>query len=241
MENRRTYILLVEGKTDTILYKTLIEKSIGCREYDIEYLHYNIRMLLSKIMIHRRDLMVLEIQNNLLIIINCKGYDRLKNYLKELIDSDYFIESIHNGLSGIIVATDKDRVPMDSIYGVLASLKYRVFRDNHSFKIDAVEKEYFPIYIIEQGLDSGVKAIEDELDLLAEQLYPDMTKAINAVEEIIKTKLSPIQRLGIIEAIKVNNNGLYALIPKLVRDASLEELRNKLYNQFHLLDILTQT
>lgn len=222
MEIARTFILLVEGRTDAVLYKTLIEKVTDCREYGIEYLNYSIRMLLSKIMVHKRDFIVLKMKSKILVIIDCRGYDRLKYYLRELIDNDYFIESMDNGLVGIIVAANKDKSPMDSIYGILTSLGCRISRNSYCFKIAVMENRYFPIYIIEQGFKDGVRAIEDELDQLAEQLDPVMAKAINTVEKILKIKLLPTQRLGIIEAIKVNNNGLPALIPKLIEEASLK-------------------
>ncbi len=53
MEDKRVLILLVEGKTDAILYKSLIERTTASRVSNVEYLDYSIRMLLSKIEVSR--------------------------------------------------------------------------------------------------------------------------------------------------------------------------------------------
>ncbi len=218
-------LVLVEGKTGQELYVSLLEKVRAAKPANVGELPPPVRDLLG--MVDPRRMRVLRTDENMVIVVDCGGVENLKTYLRELLQSEYVEDVVGAGLGVLVVSMDADSKPLESVRGVLASLGVTIGEVRGHELAVSVGRQRLAVRVVVQGGLDEVGELEDDLDRLASQLDPMINEAAGVLEERLG-RLTTKQRLGVYEALLVENRGLPHLVRELVRKASLEELRSKL-------------
>ncbi len=236
----KTYLFLVEGVDDEVFYEKLIVKLVNARVCELDELPDTIGNLLKR----RRDVRLFRVDSVFIAIVNCGGYDNVKRYLRELLKYEELIECIRQGLSNIIVSADKDKKPLESIPGVVDSVKpeigFRVVRNKDYLEIILQDSITLTINLVEQGIDHGVKALEDHIEEVAKQVESTIAKAIDEVEKVLGRKLNSKQRVGVYEAIIVSNKGVPSLISYIIDKTREDELEKKLSKQIRVVKAIVE-
>ena len=231
----RAVLFLVEGNTEQVFYKKLLQKLYSTtEEIEFDSLPVSVRELLEPL--RNRRPTVLRIQNTYTIIVNCGGFEGIKTVIRRLlIRRSELLKAIKAGLDTIIVVADLDKSPISSLQGVLSSQGYSPQVSNNIIVIN-VEKLSLTFVIISQGHDEtarkdATKQIEDYLEELASQLYDDIAKAINKLEEILNISLNTKQKVLIYEAVlETKPRAIPRIAEKLLEEAS-EEILAKVLEQ----------
>jgi len=169
------------------------------------------------------------------IIINCRGYENLKRYIREILCHEDIVNAVKEGLNILIVSADRDKNPSLSIRGLLSSIQLNVIEKDYQELLVNINNEEILVKIVEQGLSEGTMELEDDIEKLAVQQQPKISEAIEILEKIPKKRFNSKQKVGIFEAIMVNNDGLPKLISGLLKEASHQELLDKFSKYIEIL------
>ncbi|RLG79998.1 MAG: hypothetical protein DRO40_11860 [Thermoprotei archaeon] len=234
---KKTVILLAEGATERTLYVKLVERLLDAeKRYDYGILPVAIRDLIR--VFNKKYITILNIQDKVLtVIIDCRGYENLKKHVREILLSESLEDAIKDGLSILVIAADKDKDPLNSIKGVITSIGFEVNVRDNIIHVN-IDSHVIQIMVLEQGRMEGTMELEDDLELLAKQIEPELDKAITILEDRLGRRLSPKQRLGIFEAIIVDNRGLPSLIEQLINRSRNHELEKKLNKQIEVIKLV---
>jgi len=228
-------ILLAEGNTEKTLYTKLLKRFLNIEKSSYDELPIPIKDLMGSFEKKYIDIFIVE--NKLLVLLlNCRGYERLRKYVKEILESEYLIDAIKNGLNNLIIVADMDKNPLNSMKGLFASIGFIPKIENYNLHIN-VNNHEIQIHIVEQGYQ---KEIEDDLEQLVRQVECKINKAISIFEEKLGMKLSPKQRLGIYEAVLVDNNGLPQLIDLIIDKTDDQEIEKKLEKEMKVIKIIKE-
>ena len=234
---KKTVILLAEGATERTLYVKLVERLLDAeKRYDYGILPVAIRDLIR--VFNKKYITILNIQDKVLtVIIDCRGYENLKKHVREILLSESLEDAIKDGLSILVIAADKDKDPLNSIKGVITSIGFEVNVRDNIIHVN-IDSHVIQIMVLEQGRMEGTMELEDDLELLAKQIEPELDKAITILEDRLGRRRSPKQRLGIFEAIIVDNRGLPSLIEQLINRSRNHELEKKLNKQIEVIKLV---
>jgi len=216
----------VEGLVEEIVYSSMLEKLYGGRQVECKDLP-TLKELIEPFM-QRAKCYAVE-RGYLVVIVNCGGYENLKNMTRRLLKRRELLEALRQLDIRIAVAADRDKNPAESIRGVLSSMGLQATGG------DALTVELggakLAIHVIEQGGEGDVATgeIEDELRKLVEALKPELQHIAKRVEEIYKRSLTDKQKLLIYLALlerKPKIRELYELFRKAVAEASRDAVEH---------------
>jgi len=167
------------------------------------------------------------------IIVNCGGYENLKEMTKRLLKRRELTEALEQLDLRIAIAADRDVKPRESIRGLLASKGFRVAGG------DAITVEFgggakLTIYVVEQGSGEATATgeMEDDLRRLVEALKPELQRFAEKVEEVYGP-LTDKQKLLIYLALlehKPRIRELYELVKEVLATANREVVERNLEN-----------
>ena len=182
----KTLILLVEGSTEEVVYSSILKKLYSGRKVECRDAPTPLKTLIRPLMIRpprgRLTCYVLE-RGDLVVIVNCGGYENLKNMIRRLLKRRELLEALTQLDIRIAIAADRDKNPAESIRGLLSSMGLQATGG------DTLTVEFggakLAIHVIEQGDEWGTATgeIEDELRKLVETLRPELQRAAEKVEE----------------------------------------------------------
>jgi len=178
---RKTLILLTEGLVEEIVYSSMLEKLYGGRQIECEHAPTPLEALIDPL-IRRAKCYTLE-HGDLIVIVNSRGYENLRNTIRQLLTQPELPEALGQLDLRIAVAADRDKNPTESIRGVLSSMGLQATGgDTLTVELGGAK---LTIYVIEQGDEGGTATgeIEDELRKLVETLRPELQRAAEKVEE----------------------------------------------------------
>jgi len=179
---RKTLILLTEGLVEEIVYSSILEKLYGGRQVECEDAPTPLEALIDPL-IRRAKCYTLE-HGDLIVIVNSRGYENLRNTIKQLLTQPELPEALSQLDLRIAVAADKDKNPAESIRGVLSSMGLQTTKGD-ALTVELGTGAKLTIHVIEQGGEGGTATgeIEDELRKLFEALRPELQRAAEKVEE----------------------------------------------------------
>lgn len=223
-------LFLVEGATEQALYVKILEK-LNAKKISCEKLPSNIHFLLKTLRKPYSRLLCLCRKETILAVMDCGGYKQLEMCLRELLRSELITNALNEGLSTIIIASDRKHKPIEGIKGLLASiirdvkLNYREI--NKGLFIVQFNKVNVKLVVIEEGLEkhkhpNATEQIEDHLEPLAKTIYPRLWKYVKTF------KLNTKQTIGIIAALTSNYKGSPEFTAILIEKASLNQLKQHL-------------
>jgi len=222
----KTLILLVEGLVEEIVYSSMLEQLHGGRQVECGGAPTPLKTLIGPLM-RRAKCYALE-RGDLVVVVNCGGYENLKNMAKQLLTHPELPEVLRQLDIRIAIAADRDKNPAEGIRGVLSSMGLQATGG------DALTVELggakLAIHVIEQGDEGGTATgeIEDELRKLVETLRPELQRAAEKVEEAygpLTDKQKLLIYLALLER-KPKIRELYELFREAVAAASRDAVEH---------------
>ena len=191
----KALILLVEGLVEEIVYSSILEKLYGGKQVTCENMPRPLRELITPITTYIEErakcytlCYTLE-RGDLITIVDCKGYENLKNTIRLLLDKqkDLLIKVLKQLDLRIAIAADRDKKPAESIRGLLSSMGFQV-TEGDVLTIEFSGGAKLAIHIVEQGGEGGTATgeVEDELRKLVEAVKPELQHIAEKIEEIYK-------------------------------------------------------
>jgi len=220
----KTLILLVEGLVEEIVYSSMLEKLHGGRQVECGGAPTPLKILIRSFM-RRAKCYALE-RGDLVVVVNCGGYENLKNMIKQLLTHPELPEVLSQLDIRIAVAADRDKSPAESIRGVLSSMGLQA-TGGDTLTVE-LGRAKLTIHIIEQGGEGGTATgeIEDELRKLVETLKPELQRAAEKIEEAygpLTDKQKLLIYLALLER-KPKIRELYELFREAVAAASRDAI-----------------
>jgi len=175
-------ILLVEGLVEEIVYSSMLEKLYGGKRVECEDIPRPLRELIEPVM-RRTKCYTLE-RGDLAIIVDCGGYENLKEMTRRLLKRRELLEVLKQLDLCIAIAADRDKKPAESIRGLLSSMGFQV-TEGDVVTIEFSSGAKLAIHIVEQGGegDTATGEVEDELRKLVEALKPELQHIAKKIEE----------------------------------------------------------
>ncbi|WP_193322840.1 hypothetical protein [Pyrobaculum calidifontis] len=224
---RKTLILLTEGLVEEIVYSSMLEKLYGGRQVECEDAPTPLEALIDPL-IRRAKCYTLE-HGDLIVIVNSRGYENLRNTIRQLLTQPELPEALGQLDLRIAVAADRDKNPTESIRGVLSSMGLQA-TGGDTLTVELGNGAKLAIHVIEQGGegDTATGEIEDELRKLVETLKPELQHAAKKVEEIygpLTDKQKLLIYLALLER-KPKIRELYELFREAVAAASRDAIEH---------------
>jgi len=180
----KALILLVEGLVEEIVYSSMLEKLYGGKRVKCENIPRPLREFIEPVM-RRTKCYTLE-RGDLAIIVDCGGYENLKEMTRLLLDKrrESLIKVLKQLDLRIAIAADRDKKPAESIRGLLSSIGFQV-TEGDVITIEFSSGAKLAIHIVEQGGEGGTATgeVEDELRKLVEALKPELQYIAKKIEE----------------------------------------------------------
>jgi len=222
-------ILLVEGLLEEIVYSSMLEKLYGGKQVECESVQKSLREFIGPVMQHT-NCYILE-RGDLVVIVNCRGYENLRNMTRQLLKRRELREVLKQLDLHIAIAADRDKKPVESIRGLLASMGFQV-TEGDVITIEFSGGAKLAIHIVEQGGEGGTTTgeVEDELRKLVEALKPELQHIAKKVEDVYEP-LTDKQKLLIYLALlehKPKIRELYEILGEIMVVASRDVIEQNL-------------
>jgi len=238
----KTLILLVEGLVEKIVYSSTLERLYGGKHIECKNVLESLELKSLEELIgsieRRIECYTLE-RGDLVIIVDCGGYENLKEMTRLLLSKrkELLIKVLKQLDLRMVIAADRDKKPVESIRGLLSSL-----RSSMGFQVtedDAIAIEFgngtkLVIHIVEQGgeADTATGGVEDELRKLVETLEPKLqhiTKKIEETYEPLTDKQKLLIYLALLER-KPKIREFYEILRKIMATISRDTIERSLEN-----------
>jgi len=230
-------MLLAEGSSEATLYVELAKKLLRASKATFNELSISVRDALRPM---RKRLAIYKLCGKvILVVLKCGGYENLKHYIKIMLESPSLVDAIDEGLRRLIIAADRDRSPVTSLYNVISSMGLKVALQGNIITINVSNGRSLMLEVVEQGVDEETRQLEDDLKSLVQQVWPIINEVIEKVKSAMGA-LNSKQTIGIYEAIAVNNEGLPSLIAQAIDKANIDELKAKLPKQIRVMEDLME-
>jgi len=214
-------ILFVEGLVEEIIYSSMLEKLYGGRQVECGDAPTQLEVLIDPF-IRRAKCYTLE-HGNLAVIVNSRGYENLRNTIRQLLTQPELPEVLSQLDLRIAIAADRDKSPAESIRGLLSSMGFQA-TGGDAITIEFGNGAKLAIHVVEQGDEGGTATgeIEDELRKLVEALKPELQHIAKRVEETygpLTNKQKLLIYLALLEH-KPKIRELYGLFREIIETAS---------------------
>ncbi len=134
----RAAIMLLEGLTEEVLYLSLLKRLYETEDAGIDNLPKSLREYLEPLGIGRRiKSLIIKPSLTYVIVINCGGYEQIKSMLKFLLKRSELKDVIKDLKLCFIVLADRDKKSLESIIGLLHSLRFKVAKEGLRLTINA--------------------------------------------------------------------------------------------------------
>lgn len=223
-------IILVEGRTEEVVYQYLLRRLHGGTSLGFEDLPHRISNLLG-FLGKRARAMVLEGsgERTYVVLVDCGGFEGVKLTLKRILRRPELAEAPEDIC--IVVAADADKYPLAAVRNIALSLDQRAQVRGNYASVE-VSGRRIGIAVVEQGYMPGdgpghTGQIEDNLEEFTARLHPHLAGVIEDLERRLGEKLDAKQRLLVYLALlsrKPKIRNLYRAVGELLEEAPLEHL-----------------
>ena len=219
-------LLLVEGALDRVFYEGYIARVLGGREVGgPEAVPEPLRNVLSASRrVLRAGIKVLEIRDGLIVLAGCGGLENARTMLRVLLGRRD--ERVRGGLRKIVLVGDADKAVKRSVQGVVSSVLRRGCRWHGPFIRVESEEGVLCLAGVAQGLTGEGKTgqLEDLIEDLAIKLYPNVKRAVEALEEVLAERLNSKQRVAVFAALLAKDQSKERLTAELLARAGSGEV-----------------